>query len=76
MTLATAAAAGLGAPRWLWIGMLVLAVALFVGSLKSCQTMKEAYAVRPTIPPSAEIQAKIDGLLGTGMEVVRDLVEL
>jgi putative transposase len=29
--------------------------------------MKEAYAVRRTVPPSAEIQAKIDGLLGTGM---------
>jgi hypothetical protein len=28
-----------------------------VGSLKSCQTMKEAYAVRPTVPPSAAIKA-------------------
>jgi putative transposase len=30
----------------------------------SCQTMKEAYAVRRTVPPSAEIQANIDKLLG------------
>jgi transposase-like protein len=29
--------------------------------------MKEAYAVRRTVPPSAEIQAKIDGLLGSGL---------
>jgi hypothetical protein len=29
--------------------------------------MKEAYAVRRTVPPSAEIQEKIDGLLATGM---------
>jgi transposase-like protein len=29
--------------------------------------MKEAYAVRRTVAPSAEIQAKIDGLLGSGM---------
>jgi putative transposase len=29
--------------------------------------MKEAYAVRRTVPPSAEIQTKIDGLLATGM---------
>jgi len=29
--------------------------------------MKEAYAVRRTVPPSAEIQAEIDGLLGKGM---------
>src|SRR6202042_1757884 len=35
-----------------------------VGSLKSCKTMKEAYAVRRTVPPSAEIQAEIDELLG------------
>jgi hypothetical protein len=28
--------------------------------------MKEAYAVRRIVPPSAELQAKIDGLLGTG----------
>jgi hypothetical protein len=34
-----------------------------VGSLKSCQTMKEAYAVRRTVLPSAEIQSKIDELL-------------
>src|SRR5437764_5437328 len=34
-----------------------------VGSLKSCKTMKEAYAVRRTVPPSAEIQASIDKLL-------------
>src|SRR5947208_535265 len=31
-----------------------------VGSLKSGKTMKEAYAVRRTVPPSAEIQAEID----------------
>src|SRR3984893_14534234 len=36
-----------------------------VGSLKSCQTMKEAYAVRRTVSPSAEIQANIDKLLGS-----------
>src|ERR1700726_3384077 len=29
--------------------------------------MKEAYAVRRTVPPSAEIQAEIDELLGKGM---------
>src|SRR5437588_10960183 len=29
--------------------------------------MKEAYAVRRTVPPSAEIQASIDKLLGKGM---------
>src|SRR6476619_2084579 len=29
--------------------------------------MKEAYAVRRTVPPSAEIQAEIDRLLGRGM---------
>ncbi len=29
--------------------------------------MKEAYAVRRTLPPSAEIQAEIDRLLGKGM---------
>src|SRR5947199_5938397 len=38
-----------------------------VGSLKSCKTMKEAYAVRRTVPPSAEIQASIDKLLSKGM---------
>src|SRR6516225_4998780 len=38
-----------------------------VGSLKSWQTMKEAYAVRRTVPPSAEIQAEIDKLLSKGM---------
>src|SRR6202049_2052268 len=38
-----------------------------VGSLKSCQTMKEAYAVRRTVPPSAEIEASIDKLLGSGL---------
>ncbi len=38
-----------------------------VGSLKSCQTMKEAYAVRRTVPPSEEIQASIDKLLSRGM---------
>ncbi len=29
--------------------------------------MKEAYAVRRTVPPSAEIQASIDKLLGKGI---------
>lgn len=29
--------------------------------------MKEAYAVRPTVQTSAEIQADIDKLLGRGM---------
>ena len=29
--------------------------------------MKEAYAVRRTVPPSAEIQASIDKLLARGM---------
>src|SRR6266567_7740177 len=38
-----------------------------VGSLKSCKTMKEAYAVRRTVPPSSEIQASIDKLLSRGM---------
>ncbi len=38
-----------------------------VGSLKSCKTTKEAYAVRRTVPPSAEIQAEIDKLLGSGL---------
>src|SRR5947209_15507058 len=38
-----------------------------VGSLKSWQTMKEAYAVKRTVPPSAEIQASIDKLLSKGM---------
>src|SRR6266576_2312832 len=38
-----------------------------VGSLKSGKTMKEAYAVRRTVPPSAEIQASIDKLLGSGL---------
>jgi putative transposase len=33
----------------------------------SCQTMKEAYAVRRTVPPSAEIQASIDKLMSRGM---------
>src|ERR1700692_4894979 len=37
-----------------------------VGSLMSCQTMKEAYAVRRTVPPSSEIQASIDKLLSRG----------
>src|ERR1700730_15592104 len=36
-----------------------------VGSLKSCKTKKEAYAVRRTVPPSAEIEANIDKLLGS-----------
>ena len=38
-----------------------------VGSLKSCKTMKEAYAVRRTVPPSAEIEARIDQLLAVGV---------
>src|SRR5436305_5125756 len=38
-----------------------------VGSLKSWQTMKEAYAVRRTVPPSAEIKASIDKLMSRGM---------
>src|SRR5436309_732769 len=38
-----------------------------VGSLKSWQTMKEAYAVRRTVPPSAKIQASIDKRLSKGM---------
>src|SRR5437879_1810870 len=38
-----------------------------VGSLKSCKTMKEAYAVRRTVPPPAEIQANIDELLASGL---------
>ena len=42
-----------------------------VGSLKSCQTMKEAYAVRRTVPPSAEIQAEIDKLLVAGWSMTR-----
>jgi hypothetical protein len=29
--------------------------------------MKEAYAVRRTVPPSAEIQASIDKLMSQGM---------
>src|SRR5665213_361732 len=33
----------------------------------SWQTMKEAYAVKRTVPPSAEIQASIDKLLSKGM---------
>jgi hypothetical protein len=33
----------------------------------SWQTMKEAYAVRRTVPPSAEIHASIDKLLAEGM---------
>jgi hypothetical protein len=33
----------------------------------SWQTMKEAYAVRRTVAPSAEIQASIDKLLSKGM---------
>ena len=35
-----------------------------VGSLKSWQTMKGAYAVRRTVLPSAEIEVEIDKLLG------------
>src|SRR5204862_1805868 len=38
-----------------------------VGSLKSCKTMKEAYAVRRTVPPSAEIEARIEQMLSVGV---------
>src|SRR3954471_8662135 len=38
-----------------------------VGSFKSCKTMKEAYAVRRTVPPSAEIEEQIDALLAVGV---------
>src|SRR5437763_2265161 len=38
-----------------------------VGSLKACKSKKEAYTVRRTVPQSAEIQARIDKLLGKGM---------
>src|ERR687888_141642 len=38
-----------------------------VGSLKSCKTMKEAYAVRRTVPPSAEIEARIEHMLSVGV---------
>jgi hypothetical protein len=37
------------------------------GFLKSGEPMKEAYAVRRTVPPSAEIRVEIDKLLGRGM---------
>ena len=37
----------------------------------SCQTLKEAYAVRRTVPPSAEIQASIDKLLGRAWSMIR-----
>src|SRR5271170_4873781 len=33
----------------------------------SCKTMKEAYAVRRTVPPSAEIEDQIDQLLAVGV---------
>jgi putative transposase len=33
----------------------------------SCKTMKEAYAVRRTVPPSAEIEARIDQMLVVGV---------
>ena len=38
-----------------------------VGSLKSCKTMKEAYAVRRTVPLSAEIEARIERMLSVGV---------
>ena len=38
-----------------------------VGSLKSCKTTKEAYAVRRTVPPSAEIEARIEHMLSVGV---------
>src|SRR3954462_8184506 len=37
-----------------------------VGSVTSGKTMKEAYAVRRTVPPSAEIEERIDALLAVG----------
>jgi len=46
-----------------------------VGSLKSGKTMKEAYAVRRTVPRSAEIQASIDKLLAGGLvDVPQDML--
>jgi hypothetical protein len=33
----------------------------------SCQTIEEAYAVRPSVPPSAEIEARIEQLLAVGV---------
>jgi putative transposase len=33
----------------------------------SCKPMTEAYVVRRTVPPSAEIQADVDKLLGSGL---------
>src|SRR3954466_12957883 len=38
-----------------------------VGSVTSGKTMKEAYAVRRTVPPSAEIEEQIDRLLAVGV---------
>src|SRR3954462_6338416 len=38
-----------------------------VGSVTSGKTMKEAYAVRRTVPPSAEIEERIDALLAVGV---------
>jgi hypothetical protein len=42
-----------------------------VGSLESCKTVNEAYAVRRTVPPLAEMEQGIDGLLA-GMTVGED----
>ncbi len=33
----------------------------------SCKPMKEAYAVRRTVPPSAEIEARIEHMLSVGV---------
>src|ERR671923_236116 len=33
----------------------------------SCKTMKGAYAVRRTVPPSAEIEARIEHMLSVGV---------
>src|SRR3954451_21062004 len=38
-----------------------------VGSVTSGKTMKEAYDVRRTVPPSAEIEERIDALLAVGV---------
>src|SRR4051812_11079763 len=38
-----------------------------VGSVTSGKTMKEAYAVRRTVPPSAQIEERIDALLAVGV---------
>src|SRR5215212_2585507 len=49
-----------------------------VGSLKSSRPRRETYAVRRTVPPSAEIEAQIDRLLvvGVGENPRESLAEL